>query len=222
MNTIVSNRTRARPWLASLLLLCAATVQAQIYKWVDPKGVVQYTDTPPPKSASKVELKSFSGGGPALQLPFALAEAVKNHPVIFYTTAQCNACDDGRAMLQARGIPYTEKTVTSANDLAVLKQVGGNGQLPLLLVGRNQLIGYEASAWNAALDHAAYPAKRILPPSFRYAKGDAAAPPTMPSAEALARAAAMDASTEAAEASRRVRQPPAPVNAPSSAPAFQF
>jgi glutaredoxin len=223
VNRITSNTARrARPWLAVLLLAGAAGVQAQIYKWVDPQGVTQYSDTPPPKSAARIELKSFSSGGSAVQLPFELAEAARNHPVTLYTTGQCNACDDGRAMLQARGIPYAEKTVASASDQAVLKQAGSDGQLPLLLVGRNRLVGYEAGAWNLALDHASYPAKRVLPSSYRYAPGTPAAPPKPPGAAALASAAAKTAAAEAAETAeraRRSRPAPAPANGP---PAFQF
>jgi uncharacterized protein DUF4124 len=46
-----------------LLVLClvlAASDAAALYKWVDEKGVTQYTETPPPdRKATKVEIKSF-------------------------------------------------------------------------------------------------------------------------------------------------------------------
>src|SRR5690348_18024962 len=42
--------------LALLLLATAAPLaQAQTYKWVDEKGVVNYSNTPPPSAAKKIQ-----------------------------------------------------------------------------------------------------------------------------------------------------------------------
>ena len=43
--------------IALAILLATATVAAQVYKWVDKDGKVQYSDTPPPPSATKAEAK---------------------------------------------------------------------------------------------------------------------------------------------------------------------
>jgi hypothetical protein len=51
-----------RPPIVSVAIaacaLCAASAQAVLYKWVDEKGVTQYTETPPPegKAAKKLEI----------------------------------------------------------------------------------------------------------------------------------------------------------------------
>lgn len=42
-------------WALLVLLLVALGAQAQVYKWVDADGVVQYTTTPPPKSAASAK-----------------------------------------------------------------------------------------------------------------------------------------------------------------------
>ena len=42
------------------LLMCAGAASAQVYKWVDAKGLTHYSDMPPPSSAGKVQVKSFS------------------------------------------------------------------------------------------------------------------------------------------------------------------
>ena len=42
---------------AVAILLATATVAAQVYKWVDKDGKIQYSDTPPPASATKTEAK---------------------------------------------------------------------------------------------------------------------------------------------------------------------
>jgi hypothetical protein len=42
---------------AVAILLATATVAAQVYKWVDKDGKVQYSDSPPPATATKSEAK---------------------------------------------------------------------------------------------------------------------------------------------------------------------
>ena len=44
-------------FIAVAILLATATVAAQVYKWVDKDGKVQYSDTPPPTSATKTEAR---------------------------------------------------------------------------------------------------------------------------------------------------------------------
>lgn len=58
------------------LALAAATVAAQVYKWVDKDGKVQYTDTPPPPTAAKGEAKKLNTG-PAGAPPAAKPVAAK-------------------------------------------------------------------------------------------------------------------------------------------------
>jgi hypothetical protein len=41
------------PALVVILALVASSVQAETYKWVDAKGVVTYSDSPPPSTAAK-------------------------------------------------------------------------------------------------------------------------------------------------------------------------
>ncbi|MBA5608214.1 glutaredoxin family protein [Duganella sp. FT3S] len=202
--------------VAVSLLLCAGPAAAQMYKWVDGNGVTHYSDAPPPPDAparTKVEIKSFAAG-PQAELPPQLAEAARYRPVTLYSTSPCDICDQARAMLQARGIPYKEKTVNTPEDRAALNQAGGNGQLPLLLVGRTRQIGFEQNSWDVLLSDAGYPTQNMLPPDFRQAAPTPAAPPPQPSAEEQAAAAAKAAADEAA----RLKKLP-PLNA---TPDFQF
>jgi hypothetical protein len=196
---------------AALLLLCAGAASAQVYKWVDDKGVTHYSDMPPPPaSKARVEVKSFSGGGSANpELPTELADAVSSHPVTLYTTVPCDACNQARAMLMTRGIPFNEKTVNTQADQAALKKAGSAGQLPLLLVGRGKQIGYDQATWDTLLSDAGYPTDRLLPSNYQFAAATPAAPP---------RAAAKAAAQAAADQAAHSQQLP-PLNAP---PGFQF
>jgi len=206
---------KAASSLAMALLLCAGSAGAQqTYRWTDAKGIVHFSDQPPPASEGrKVEAKAAGSATADASLPYALAAAVRNAPVTLYTGRACAVCDQGRALLLARGIPFTEKTVSSNDDIAKLAQAGSDGQLPLLLVGRTPLIGFDSAAWQGALSDAAYPSENILPANYQQVAATPAAPPRGPSPEAAARAAAR---ADAADAARRQAPPPPP------APAFRF
>ena len=164
--------------LFSLILsvICLAA-HAQVYKWVDADGKVTYSDVPPPKSAVKVEAKSFSDSAASnVQLPFELAEAVKNMPVTLYTTSKCPPCDEGRSFLKQSHIPFSEKTVTTEADFQKLSSITDGNQFPLLTVGRTKLKGYLYSDWHSTLSQAGYPDTNMLPSDYQYPAPQPAAP----------------------------------------------
>jgi glutaredoxin len=207
--------------IALAALLCAASASAQVYKWKDEKGVVHFSDTPPANARDKARLRNAGGGDSGPALPYELAQAARAHPVTLYTASSCGPCDQARTFLQQRGIPYSEKSVSTVEDSRKLKEAGSDGSLPLLLVGRDKLVGFQASAWNAALDAAAYPAQPILPRGYQFAAATPAAPP-QPSPQALAQAAAAERAARAeAEAEEKAKFAPKPP-AVNGTPDFQF
>jgi glutaredoxin len=202
--------------LRSSLLICllyAAGAHAQMYKWVGPDGKITYSDTPPPATAKQVERKNLQDGGISVaDLPFELAEAVRNNPVTLYTTANCGACDSARSLLNRRGVPFKEKTITSADDISKLHDAGGESQLPFVTVGRSKQQGFESGAWNSLLSAAGYPESSILPRNYQAPKAEAAAPKAAPKSAAKE-------PVQQAEERRQDALPPATGNAP---PDFRF
>jgi hypothetical protein len=71
--------------------------------------------------------------------------------------------------------------------------------MPLLLVGRSKLLGFQSAAWNAALTDASYPVKSKLPSRYRHPEAVAAAPVAARPAPEAARIA--EAEAEAARES---------------------
>jgi glutaredoxin len=223
---------------ASLLLLACASSSAQVYKWTDAKGGVHYTDTPPPagqtKKASELRApgSSESAQGAAQPLPYELARAVKASPVTLYTTTHtaCPGCEQGRALLRARGIPFSEKTVDSDDDIEKLRQLAGKLELPLLVVGSRKIAGFQDAAWQDALSAAAYPRSAQLPPGYRFAAPEPAAPASVPTppARALNDAAPTEAAAQAAQqqprrpAARDTTPAPKQPAAGNAPPGFQF
>ncbi|WP_246542408.1 glutaredoxin family protein [Collimonas antrihumi] len=161
------------------LLMSAASVQAQLYKSTGPDGKVTYSDTPP-ASGKVIPQKTVGGAGEGSSsgdgLPYELALAVKNHPVTLYSSEKCIPCDDGRKMLNERGVPFSEKTVKSNEDIAALRKIAKDDQLPVLTIGSNKESGFLAPAWGTALTAAGYPESNRLPKTYRNAAPVAAAP----------------------------------------------
>ncbi len=189
-----------------LLLLLAGTAQAQMYKWVDEKGVTHFSDTPPQSPNLKAEIKDYSNPLADATLPYNVAQAVRANPVTLYTTGQCQACDQGRQLLAARGVPFSEKTVTSGADQDILRQAGSDGQVPLLLIGATRLIGFEASLWQNALSAANYPSQGLLPKDYQNPLAESAAPrPQVP-----------------APAARSAPKPAPKADQPATTPTIQF
>ena len=204
---------RRGAWLGLVLLAAASSASAQMYKWVDANGKTHFTDRPPPETAKAAPIKALSGGRPVVELPYALSIAARSNPVTLFTTASCAGCDTGRTHLKNRGIPFVEKTVSNSDDEAQIKLAGGDGRLPLLVVGRTKLTGYTAGSWDSALTQAQYPAKKMLPANYQYPAPQAAAP-----VQAKPVAAPAEVAEPADEADKTPRVP-VPRNAP---PGFKF
>jgi glutaredoxin len=175
-----------------LALVASGVAAQQMYKWTDQKGIVHYSDSPPPPQEKRVEVKDFSAASqpmaPRVPLPYALAQAVKNNPVTIFTGSDCTPCDQARNALRDRGIPFTEKTVATAADRARLVDAGGNDTLPFIKVGAKALAGYAQDQLQAALTDASYPLTRRLPPGYQNPPVQPAAPVAvaLPSAPAPA------------------------------------
>lgn len=195
------------------LLTLAAGAQAQLYKSTGPDGKVTYSDIPPAKG-NVTQQKTGAGISDVNDgLPYELSQAVKNSPVTLYSSEKCIPCDDGRKMLNERGIPFVEKTIKSNEDIAALRKITSEDQLPILTVGRSKESGFSAPAWGASLTAAGYPETSRLPKTYRNAAPVAAAP-TAGSTTTASKSAA-----PAAASANNGDTQPAAGNAP---PGFRF
>src|SRR2546422_6579582 len=102
-----------------LLALAAGAVAAQqLYRWTDEKGRLNVADTPPPPGAKDVHRwrvtasRAAEGGSE----PYALLQARKESPVTLYTATDCEPCNDARQLLNSRGIPFKEVSVTERSE----------------------------------------------------------------------------------------------------------
>jgi glutaredoxin len=151
--------------LAVLAVLAAQAALAQQYRWIDEKGRVHYSDTPPPASARSVEKKKLAPNAVGAQPNYELSRAMKSAPVTLYSHPDCReACQLARDVLNKRGVPFTEVVATDDAKLDELRRVSGGVNVPVLVIGRQVETSPSASAYNQALDLAGYPKAGVVPP----------------------------------------------------------
>lgn len=160
--------------LATACWLCALSAPAQaqtIYKYVGPDGRIVFSDKPPSQGENAVE-RSHDGrygdtSASESELPYTLRQVVVRYPVILYSSENCEPCANGRAMLTARGVPFSERTIKTVKDSEAFQRLSGTDSLPVLTVGNQVIKGYSDAQWNQYLDAAGYPATSQLPRNYR-------------------------------------------------------
>lgn len=172
-------RSLLRAAAAATLSILAGTAMAE-YKWQGADGGIVYSDLPPPPGVRLITdrngQQSREAAGPTL--PYALKSVADRHPVTLYSVPECQPCGSARQLLNARGVPFAERSIVTTADVDAYKALGfPESSLPGLRVGNDRATGFEAAAWNRILDAAGYPKRSVLPPSFRQAEVQPLTPP---------------------------------------------
>ncbi len=155
--------------LAAALLLAPAWSAHALYKVVQPDGSVTYTDRPPAAGSGRIITlgRGAAVEAPEVSMPLELRQAAQRYPVTLYTSSDCAPCDSGRRLLQQRGVPYSERLVTSEEDAVALERKVGGRTVPALTIGTQPLRGLSETDWSAYLDAAGYPRESRLPRNWQ-------------------------------------------------------
>lgn len=149
-----------------------------------PQGSALFADGP--QQGSDVSPPGASGPRPvsptqaAVALPFELRQLLARFPVVLYSGEPCSPCNSARSLLKARGIPYTEYTVSSMEDAQALKMISGDTALPVVTVGKQLIRGFDERELRQFLDLAGYPKNSILPSGYRQPAATALVAPVKP------------------------------------------
>jgi glutaredoxin len=227
----VMNRQTLAALTGGLLLVLGshAALAQTLYRSVGPDGKVTFSDTPPPASAA-TNAKAKGSATPAgpvsagSALPYELQQIASRYPVTLYTGDNCGPCASGRNLLKSRGIPFTERTVSTSDDVAALQRLSGDTGLPFLTIGGQQISGFSDAEWTQYLDAAGYPKTSQLPSGYRPAPATPLVAVQRPApAPSGAAAPAGGASGEPTVETFNTRPRPAPAPEPDSNPAkIQF
>jgi glutaredoxin len=205
--------------MATGVFSSAASAQ-QVFRIVGPDGKVTFSDQPPPVSSNARVTTAASDGGRAAannSLPFELRKVAGQYPVTLYTGDNCGPCGSARSLLTTRGVPFTERTVTTNEDAQALKRLSGETALPFVTIGSQQLKGFSDAEWTQFLDAAGYPKSSVLPASYRPPAATPLVAVSTPAAAPGAPPAAQPGSTRAAAPAR-----PTPATNPDNPAGIRF
>lgn len=207
--------------VSCLVALPGAQAQ-QLYRSVGPDGKVTFSDKPPVETAppGKASASAPRAGQAApatagAPLPFELKQVASRFPVTLYTSNDCSPCGTARAFLSSRGVPFTERTIVSNDDIDALKRLSGDASLPFATIGGQQLKGFSDVEWGQFIDAAGYPKTSALPAAYRN-------PPATPLVAVQARTAASEPAAAAPRAQAPAPEPAPPAPAPANPSGFRF
>lgn len=146
-------------WLPAMLFAAGAIHAQSAYRWVDEQGKVHYSDRPPQTASGKVEQRQLNAPAADKQPAFAMRRAMADYPVTLYISSDCgDSCRQAVDFLRKRGVPFSEKSVSTQENLAALsKLTAGEARVPVMQVGNRVLKGFESAGWSTLLDAAGYP-----------------------------------------------------------------
>ena len=146
-------RSLARLALAGLVILTLAPAEAKVYKWTDAKGVLHFSDKPPPQD--QVELvrvpatNSFRAA-PVAEPSLARVEdrrPAKGKSVVMFSAEWCGYCRKARRFFQANGVAFRERDIEKEPAARrEYERLGGAG-VPLILVGDRRLTGFSEASF---------------------------------------------------------------------------
>ena len=126
------------------LLLFTLPAFAEIYKWTDENGQVNYSDSKPDnQEVIEIEVpvgtyESVSYGTVALDRP--TVDVGKK--VVIFSAPWCGACKKAKKYFRRQGIPFTDYDIDRSNKAKRLyKQLGAKG-VPVILVGNRRMNGF--------------------------------------------------------------------------------
>jgi glutaredoxin len=130
------------------LLISAPGLHAEIYKWVDERGQVHYSDQKPedrPVTEIPMETRSYqeiSYGTVEVDTRKVAPEA----RVVMLSASWCGSCKKAKQYFRRNGIAFLEYDIEkSSRGKRLYEQLGATG-VPVILVGKKRMNGFtEAS-----------------------------------------------------------------------------
>ena len=141
--------------LLSVMLL-PLLLLAQVYYWVDEKGIKHYSDTAPANRKGLKDFKVIDSSPDSQEPDQETTEASPNAPipatpqkkampkVTIYTTSWCPACKAAKQWLGQNKVPYQEFDIeTSTENHDRYLEAGSSGKIPFIVVGKNKMTGFD-------------------------------------------------------------------------------
>ena len=144
-------------WLAvaavfAVTLIAGPAGAATLYRWVDDRGVVHVSESPPEERVGAAQAiagedadKGSKAGPAAEKKEFRVRPA----EVTIYTTPTCPWCHRAKAWLRDKKIRYREIDITSdRSGLDEMVKISGQTGVPVIDVGGEVIVGFNQSRLN--------------------------------------------------------------------------
>jgi len=140
--------------LLVVIFITPQSVNAEVYKWVDEKGKVHFSDTKP--ETAEVEavdigpiVNSYTSPKITFLPELPNLETARKKQVVMYSASWCGVCKTARKYFQNNNIKFKEYDVdTSEKGKKDFKKLNGRG-VPIILVGRQRLNGFNVSSFKS-------------------------------------------------------------------------
>ncbi len=131
-----------------LLILCfllSATASAEIYKWLDEQGRVQFGDRPPPEKKQapiELEINTYSAPKIVYTPPEPRKKQGKTPKIVMYSAQWCGVCKQARAYFKKNRIRYKEYDIDKSEEGRTrYRKLNGRG-VPIIMVGKSRMNGF--------------------------------------------------------------------------------
>jgi len=134
----------------SLLFIGINNTNAEVYRWIDSDGKVQFSDQKPENRQVEqlyLEVNTYTNVTYDDSIFDTNVSGGRNKRVVMYSTTWCGYCKKARQYFEKKSIPYTEYDIDK--DKRAKKQynkMGATG-VPVILVGKKRMNGFSASGF---------------------------------------------------------------------------
>jgi len=148
-----------------LLFLFTTSAHAEIYKWVDSEGVVHYSSRAAQDAKSEDVTREVKSKGNFVSDLAPPPDATGNSAdkkgkakpgeddktVQVFVRPNCVTCDKAKAYLDKQGVSYQDMDISSNGDNKKLFAKLGGSAVPLIKIGKQQLVGFNEGNLDKAL-----------------------------------------------------------------------
>ena len=130
-----------------------------VYECVDASGDRVFQQSCPPGTTQAGEKSIYTGSREDGE-NVDIEQLKEEHPITFYTSDNCEACENMRIYLVARDVPFSQKNVADDVELQEeLIELSGELAVPYITIGEQSISGYNMAELRGTLDNVGYPDK---------------------------------------------------------------
>lgn len=141
-----------------LIILISGSLHAEIYSWLDKKGVRHYSDISPGRGENIIDLQVFDTEPPPpppvkKDTNSSAADTTINtsKSVLMYVEPDCDECARARAFFNSSKIRLFEMDIASDKAAAAAFARIGGSRVPLIIIGKSRIEGFDQPAIIKAL-----------------------------------------------------------------------